>query len=81
MHSRLLGSPLNNVCCVFYSNEAEGFWSQEGVTTEVAFYDEEKKTYDVICKSNHLTSFAVMLDVNMALSVSSYLQPPLLVSI
>ncbi len=41
----------------------------EGLTTE-ATYDEERKTYDVICKSSHLTSFAVLLDVNNALSVS-----------
>ena len=40
------------------------------MTTEVTFYDEKKRTYDVICTSDHLTSFAVMLDVNMALSVS-----------
>ena len=61
-------------CChlVCRRVEADGFWSQEGVTTEVTFYDEKKRTYDVICTSDHLTSFAVMLDVNMALSVSSY---------
>jgi hypothetical protein len=52
------------------ATETGGFWSQEGVATEVAFYDEEMKTYDVICRSDHLTSFAVMLDVNMALTVS-----------
>ena len=60
------------ICCFNFSNEADGFWSQEGVVTEVTFFDEEKKTYDVICTSDHLTSFAVMLDVNMALSVSLY---------
>ena len=59
------------------SNETDGFWSQEGVATEVTFFDEEKKTYDVICTSDHLTSFAVMLDVNMALSVSSHHNRPL----
>ena len=41
------------------------------MTTEVTFHDEKKGTFDVICTSTHLTSFAVMLDVNMALSVSS----------
>ena len=38
--------------------------------TEVASYNEAEKTYDIICRSTHLTSFAVLLDVNNALSVS-----------
>ena len=59
------------VCCgTACRMETGGVWSQEGVTTEVTFHDKDKGTYDVICTSTHLTSFAVMLDVNMALSVS-----------
>ena len=54
-----------------HSNIAESSWSDEGVTTEVTSEDEEKGTFDVICRSSHLTSFAVLLDVNNALSVST----------
>lgn len=46
-------------------------WSVEGVETEVTSNNTERGTFDVICRSSHLTSFAVLLDVNNALSVSS----------
>ena len=54
-----------------FRNLAESSWSSEGVRTEVTSQNEEKGTFDVVCKSNHLTSFAVLLDINNALSVSS----------
>lgn len=53
------------------SNLAESSWSAEGVETEITAEDEETGSFDVICRSSHLTSFAVLLDVNNVLSVSS----------
>jgi len=54
-----------------YSDIAQSKWSKEGLETVSSSYDEERGVYDVICESTHLTSFAVLLDVNDALSVSS----------
>lgn len=61
--------------CYFFhnSNIAESSWSVEGVSTKVIFEDEENGTFDVYCESSHLTSFAVLLDVNNALTVSKIL--------
>ena len=46
---------------------AESSWSSEGIETEITSQDEEKGTFDVVCRSSHLTSFAVLLDVNNVL--------------
>ena len=48
---------------------SESSWSSENVETEVAAYHEEDKTFDVVCRSSHLTSFAVLLDVNNVITV------------
>ena len=42
---------------------AESGWSTDGVTTMETAYDEETKTFHVICQSQHLTSFCVLVDV------------------
>ena len=55
--------------CLCFRDVTESTWSTEGVVTELARQDPDKKTYDVVCRSTHLTSFAVLLDVNNALSV------------
>ena len=47
-------------------------WSEEGISTDIISYDEERKSYNIVCSSAHLTSFAVLLDVNDALSVSTH---------
>lgn len=44
-------------------------WSTNGVETKV-INEGENQTFTVECKSAHLTSFAVLLDVNDALDVS-----------
>ena len=48
---------------------SESSWSTEGVRTESIKQDPVTKVYDVVCRSTHLTSFAVLLDVNNVLSV------------
>ena len=55
------------------SDKSESTWSTEGVETMFAEQNPETKVYDVVCKSAHLTSFAVLLDVNnVQLTVSLY---------
>lgn len=58
-------------CASPTSDIAQSSWSEEGVETEVTATNDGKGTFDVICRSTHLTSFAVLLDVNNVLSVSS----------
>ena len=53
------------------SNLAESSWSSEGIETEITSQDEEKGIFDIVCRSSHLTSFAVLLDVNNVLSTLS----------
>ena len=45
---------------------SESGWSTEGVETEFVRLDSQTGTYDVACRSTHLTSFAVLLDINNA---------------
>ena len=47
---------------------AESFWSTEDIETQIT-NEKADGTFDVVCKVPHLTSFAVLLDVNNALSV------------
>ena len=53
-----------NTSVSFRRNLAESSWSSEGIETEITSQDEEKGTFDVVCRSSHLTSFAVLLDIN-----------------
>ena len=52
----------NFLLCTFVS-VAESGWSTEGVTTTETMYDEETQTFHVVCQSQHLASFCVLVDV------------------
>jgi hypothetical protein len=59
----------HKVILVYNSDVSESSWSTEGIKTEVT-ENKEERIFDVICKVDHLTSFAILLDVNKALSVN-----------
>ena len=40
------------------------------MTTTETMYDEETQTFHVVCQSQHLTSFCVLVDVTGELDVS-----------
>ena len=41
---------------------AESGWSTDGVATTETIYDEATNTFHVVCLSEHLTSFCVLVD-------------------
>lgn len=49
-------------------------WSTEGVTTVSVMEDSEGKEFTVFCESNHLTAFAVLMDVTGAINVTLSVQ-------
>ena len=53
-----------------YSGTNSSSWSTDGVETRIMAYNESTQSYVVECLSDHLTSFAVLMDVNDALGVS-----------
>lgn len=57
---------MNDICLFFFS-VGSGFWSTVGVET---VYDEESNT--LTCLSQHLTSFAVLVDTSGLTTVSTY---------
>ena len=66
---KTLSLELNLLPCTFVS-VAESGWSTDGVTTTETMYDEETQTFHVVCQSQHLTSFCVLVDVTGESDVS-----------
>ena len=58
-----------NPRCVFWDDQ-QGKWTTEGVDThtQVAIEDREFKSYGVVCLSRHLSSFAVIADIEVRVS-------------
>ncbi len=52
-----------------FRNIASSTWSTEGVTTVSVSEDSEGKEFTVLCESNHLTAFAVLMDVTGVINV------------
>ena len=59
-----------------FSDISMSTWSTEGVETQTTLLDPDTGKYHVICRSTHLTSFAVLMDITML----STTEPPLTVS-
>ena len=67
LHIKTIGAL--NPRCVFW-DEVQGKWSTEGVSTrtQVTLEDREFKAYRLVCLSRHLSSFAVIADVEARVS-------------
>lgn len=67
LHIKTIG--VLNPRCVFW-DEVQGKWSTEGVSTrtQVTLEDGEFKAYRLVCLSRHLSSFAVIADVEVRVS-------------
>ena len=61
-----------NPRCVFW-DDSQGKWSTQGVntSTQVTLEDREFKAYRLVCLSRHLSSFAVIADVEVRVSFLS----------
>ena len=58
-----------NPRCVFW-DDVQGKWSTQGVSTatRITLEDREFKAYRLVCLSRHLSSFAVIADVEVRVS-------------
>ncbi len=61
---------------LLFSDISTSAWSTEGVETQLTLLDPDTGKYHVTCRSTHLTSFAVLLDV----TTPSSTEPPITVN-